>query len=346
MKAVLVILIIIILLNVINYIADNYKNKKRTREAREAEHRRKTEAEREEIRKLLNQFTPKHIPTEAERQLQLKCERYDKIKILYKYKEEGYCEYEGELTALSIQELDKYIELARKREASNDKLPERQHTVSNSTAPSHSTRTVSSHNIFASLKQYHTSFKQDTPISDDRPRKVDWLQFKEYLASKNIRYFWHFTDRSNLASIKHRGGLYSWKYCKENGISIPKAGGTPLSRDLDTRYNLGDYVRVSFCPNHPMVYRLKQEGYNLVLLRIKIDVAYLQDTLFSDMNATDNDHKHGPSLDDLKCVDINATQEAFVARTSPSFRKHQAEVLVKNFIPIEYIENIDNPIQL
>lgn len=248
----------------------------------------------------------------------------------------------GRINLEELTELDKRI-LAKKKENQTTNFPSNK-------AQSHHTascqNTTANINIFTSLKQYHTSVKRDFSNKDNRLKKVNWIQFKEYLEGNNVRYFWHFTDYSNLASIKHRGGLYSWKHCEENNINIPKAGGTSLSRKLDSRYKLEDFVRLSFCSNHPMVYRLKQEGYNLVLLRIKIDVAYLKDTLFSDMNATDNSHRHGPLLEDLKHIDINATREAFVARTSPNFRKHQAEVLVKSFVPLEYIENIDNPIQL
>ena len=81
-------------------------------------------------------------------------------------------------------------------------------------------------------------------------------------------------------------------------------------------------------------------------MKIKIDVAWLNDTLFSNMNATDSSHSHGSTLLDLKRVDIKATQEQYVSNIAPNFKLHQAEVLVKRHIPIEYIENIDNPIHL
>lgn len=95
-----------------------------------------------------------------------------------------------------------------------------------------------------------------------------------------------------------------------------------------------------------MAYRLKQDGYNLVLLRIKIDVALLSETLFSDINAADGAHHHGRTMDDLRRVDLSATQQHYVSSSSPIFKKHQAEILVKTFIPLEYIENIDNPMSM
>lgn len=167
--------------------------------------------------------------------------------------------------------------------------------------------------------------------------------FKEYLEQNDVRFFFHFTDKRNLKSIKENGGLLSWKYCEEHNIQIENAGGDETSRFLDTKHKLEDYVRLSFCTDHPMAWRLKQDGCTLVLLKIKVDVAWLQGTLFSDINAADNAHHHGPSLDDLKRVDINATRMRYLPNTSEFFKKHQAEVLVKTHVPLEYIVNIDDP---
>lgn len=168
-------------------------------------------------------------------------------------------------------------------------------------------------------------------------RKINSEAFISYLSNNNIHYFFHFTDRRNLDSIKEKGGLYSWKYCIENNIDIPYPGGDNTSRSLDVKHGLSDYVRLSLCDDHPMQWRLEEEGADIVLLRVKIDVAGLEGTLFSDINATDNSHHHGGSLEDLKRIDIPATQENYVSRESPIFKKHQAEVLVKTFIPLEYI---------
>ena len=86
-----------------------------------------------------------------------------------------------------------------------------------------------------------------------------------------------------------------------------------------------------------MQWRLEQDGAEMILLKVKVDVAGLDGTLFSDMNATDNNHHHGGSLEDLKRINLAATQEKFVSRDSSIFKEHQAEVLVKTYIPLEYI---------
>ena len=173
--------------------------------------------------------------------------------------------------------------------------------------------------------------------------KTNHIAIRNHLSSNNIRYLYHFTDRRNLESIRRHGGLYSWKYCDTHDINIPYTGGDSMSRSLDCRYDLEDYVRLSFCDDHPMTYRLSQNGYDLVLLKIKVDVAELDATLFSDMNATDNNCNYGKTLADLQRVDLNATKRHYLRNTDPLFKKHQAEVLVKTFIPIDKIVNIDSP---
>ena len=176
-----------------------------------------------------------------------------------------------------------------------------------------------------------------------RSLKVDAPAIQQHLRNSGVACFYHFTDRRNLESIREQGGLLSWRYCVDHNITIPFAGGGDTSRSLDMRYGLSDYVRLSFCDDHPMAFRLKQQGFDLVLLRIKIDVASIDTTLFSDINATDNNHHHGASLADLQRINISATRVDYLRSDDPLFKPHQAEILVKTFIPLKYIINIDNP---
>lgn len=177
-------------------------------------------------------------------------------------------------------------------------------------------------------------------------KKSDADKFLDYLRCKGINCFYHFTDVQNLASIRIHGGLYSWFYCKNNNISIPNAGGSSDSRILDCRHGLQDYVHLSFCSDHPMQYRLQCDGAKLVLLKIKVDVAAFKDTQFSNMNAASNAVQHGATFEDLERVNIYAVKQKFVSKTDDIFHEHQAECMVKTFIPLEYIINIDNPQRL
>ena len=173
-------------------------------------------------------------------------------------------------------------------------------------------------------------------------RKENWSDFKQILDNNGIRYLYHFTDRRNIPSIKRHGGLFSWHYCKKNNITIPCQGGDYDSQELDKKYGLEDYVRLSFCNDHPMAYRLQQSGSDMVILKIGVDVALLKGTLFSDINAADKLYTHGGELDDLKRVNFNATKRNYVRKDDDDFKSHQAEVMVKTFVPKKYIVNLDN----
>lgn len=177
-------------------------------------------------------------------------------------------------------------------------------------------------------------------------KKINHESFRRELLGHGITCFYHFTDVSNLENIRKYGGLISWSSCETHDVEIPSAGGSDFSRRLDMRYNLQDYVRLSFCDDHPMAYRLKQEGKTLVLLKIRIDVAEWEGTLFSNINATDVGHSHGGSLSDLQKIRWSAVKRNYVSREDEDFKYHQAEILVKTAIPKEFIVNLDNPIYL
>lgn len=168
---------------------------------------------------------------------------------------------------------------------------------------------------------------------------------KDIFEQNRICYLYHFTAKENLDSIREYGGLYSWDYCDRHNIRIPTAGGDSSSRRCDKSAQLEDYVRLSFCCDHPMAYRVWQRtGKDMVLLKIKIDIAYLSGTKFSDINAADNNSNVGESAEFIaEHINFRATKRTHVKNTDPDFKLHQAEVLARTFVPIDYIVNIDSP---
>lgn len=176
-------------------------------------------------------------------------------------------------------------------------------------------------------------------------KKSNWQDFKAILDQYGITKLYHFTDRSNLESIIKEGGLYSWMDCDKKGIKITKPGGEALSRALDCRHNLQEYVRVSFTTQHPMMYVAMQEGRisNPVILEIDPEVIYWKSSKYADSNATRNDVCVGDGLDAFKKIHFNSvkarTHFDLTDEEKPYF---QAEILVKNFIPLECIKNIKN----
>ena len=179
-------------------------------------------------------------------------------------------------------------------------------------------------------------------------KRNNWQEFKRILDLNNIHKLYHFTDRDNLEFIIKNGGLYSWKDCEEKGINIPKPGGGgqgSLSWSLDSRLKLGHYVRTSFTKHHPMMYIAMNEGRitNPVILEINLDVLYDDTTMYANMNATRNGANIGNTFADFQAIHFD-TVKAFnhfqVDEDEQPF--YQAEILVKNFIPLSCISNIGN----
>jgi len=164
--------------------------------------------------------------------------------------------------------------------------------------------------------------------------------FKKVVISNGIVNLYHFTDYENWASIKKHGGLYSWDYCNRNNIQIKRPGGGQLSRDLDMRYNLENYVRLSFQQDPPLLYTLTKNGQikNPISLIIDSSVIYWENTKFSDENATSNDVLIGSDLADFEEIHFEKAMKSYNplqdVDDKPFF---QAEVLVKEHIPIKYI---------
>lgn len=176
-------------------------------------------------------------------------------------------------------------------------------------------------------------------------KKSNWQEFKAILDQNGITKLYHFTDRENLDSIIRNGGLFSWGDCVEKRIAVSRPGGSDASHQIDRGYGLQKYVRVCFTKEHPMMYVAMKDGRisNPVVLEIDLDVIYGKDTQYADRNAAKTGMNVGGTLDDFKKIHFQAVKA----------RKHfdlpeeeqmffQAEVLVKNFIPLEYIKNIGN----
>lgn len=177
-------------------------------------------------------------------------------------------------------------------------------------------------------------------LTDSKVWRQGWVDYKKIIDHYHIQALFHFTDFANITSIIQHGGLYSWRFCQENGISISRPGGNDISRELDCRRNLRDYVRLSFNPNSPMLKQALHEGRieKPIMLRINPDVIYWESTIFSNMNATATEAELGKGLEDLKRINFDIVTQPHYSEANKSL--YQAEVLVKTHIPIKYILNL------
>lgn len=174
--------------------------------------------------------------------------------------------------------------------------------------------------------------------------KNNYQEYQEILERNGIKKLYHFTDRDNLESIIRNGGLYSWADCKNKSININKPGGSDVSRQLDRRDGLQHYVRVSFSSQHPMMYVAMNDGRitNPVVLEIDPQVVCWDGTKYSDRNATKTGANVGASLADFEAIHFDTVASRYFDLDSDEQPFYQAEVLVKNHIPLEYITNIGN----
>lgn len=177
-------------------------------------------------------------------------------------------------------------------------------------------------------------------------KKNNWQEYLKVIIESNISYLYHFTDRSNIASIQYNRGLYSWMYCENNGIRINRPGSNLMSRDLDKSKNLENFVRLSFCENHPMKFIAKKEGRisDPVTLKCDTEIILHKSTLFSNCNATKTEAIIDDSLELFASLrfDLFHKQYYDIQHDSTLKSLYQAEILVAESLPIEYVLNIDD----
>lgn len=194
------------------------------------------------------------------------------------------------------------------------------------------------------MKELEEGKEQDEIVLRQNIWKTNWIDFKQVLLANDIDVLYHFTDRANLESIAINGGLYSWKSCEKKGIKIAKAGGVGFGRDLDSKYGLEDYVRLSFTKEHPMMYSAINDGriQDPVILEIDLEVVYWVHTIFSDTNATKSGHLMGEALENFQNIRFDILKEKKYFDIADDLKKYyQAEVLVKKHIPLTCIRNLE-----
>jgi superfamily I DNA and/or RNA helicase len=173
-------------------------------------------------------------------------------------------------------------------------------------------------------------------------RKSDAAEIEEWLRLNDVRQLYHFTDAENISSIIKHGGLYSREGCDRLGIKVPKPGGNGISSQQDVKLGLQDYVRTSMVANHPMMYAAMKDRLNdPVILLINPDICLLEPTLFCNTNAARSSAQLGKGVEHLKTFRMDVLNQFTQFDVSLELRHYyQAEILVKEFIPIEFIYNI------
>jgi hypothetical protein len=111
-----------------------------------------------------------------------------------------------------------------------------------------------------------------------------------------------------------------------------------LSHNLDSRAGLADFVRLSFCKKHPMMYVALKDGRisKAVVLEIKLEVVSRPGVLFCEINAASTAAKVSEDPTVIHFETVKADSQRGVAKSEQRF--YQGEVLVPDLIPPHLIK--------
>jgi len=165
------------------------------------------------------------------------------------------------------------------------------------------------------------------------------MNLKETLKTYGITSVWHFTDRSNLASIK-KNGLLSLALLTRNGINVSCYGADGLSHSLDRRKGIDKYVHLSIVKSHPMQYVKVKNGDipNPIWLEIDISVLFENESLCCDGIA----NASSSQCYDIEQLDEVVNLKSLTGKKSSSNSTRKAQLLVANKIAYNKIKGIYN----
>lgn len=203
-----------------------------------------------------------------------------------------------------------------------------------------SRRISDAHNKIERIKQREAERKRIEQEEKERREKYkeDAQAIMEYFAQNGINQFYHYTDSRNLNSIIQNNGLYSLNELHRRGI-VYEQGSHTSERP--------DYVRLSYTNSHPLMHVSIKENriVNPRVLHIDKTVSTLRNTLFSNVNVARTSRRPtvitGNNLDFIKLnVKLDITKRKYFNLTDEEKAYYQAEVMVKEHVPLEYITNL------
>jgi hypothetical protein len=175
----------------------------------------------------------------------------------------------------------------------------------------------------------------------------DWISaMKAMIKRYCINYIWHFTDQSNIESIKRLGGIFSLSELEKRDTLIPSPGGNDWSHDADKSKGMDKFVHLCFCCNHPMLYIAQNDGRipNPVWLQVDKNILLDPDVRFT----PDVSNKTGVPILDHDAAKEQIDFEVIYKRMdwkNPEIQQRRqiaekSEILVPQVVPIEKIRNI------
>lgn len=92
-----------------------------------------------------------------------------------------------------------------------------------------------------------------------------------------------------------------------------------------------------------MSFSAKKEGRleDMIVLQIKPEILYHLGTWHSDMNAIDNGVTFSNKVEQLQSFDFRVFRKNYTNLNPDEKKSHQAEVLVRHKVPLEFITNLN-----
>lgn len=201
-------------------------------------------------------------------------------------------------------------------------------------------RISDAHNKIERIKYREAERKRIEQEEQERREKYkdDAQAIMQYFEQNEIKQFYHYTDSRNLHSILQSNGLYSLNELHRKGIDYEQGSDTSEKPD---------YVRLSYANSHPLMHVSirKNRIINPKVLHIDKTVSKLRNTLFSNVNVARTSRPPtvitGNNLDFLKRnVKLDITKRNYFNLTDEEKAYYQAEVMIKEHVPLEYITNL------
>lgn len=169
--------------------------------------------------------------------------------------------------------------------------------------------------------------------------KDDADEIIAFYRKNGVSKFYHYTDTRNLNSILQNNGLLSLNEMNRKKIDYQQGSET---------YEMADYVRLSYTQNHPLLHVSKRQGRirQEKTLEISLDVSGLKHTKFTNVNAART--STAPIViigDDLNYIKKHVKMGVVMQRNHFDLSDkekpyYQAEVMVKDHLPLDYIINL------
>ena len=186
----------------------------------------------------------------------------------------------------------------------------------------------------------------DFVLTQNSRRKVgDFIVLRDF-CENGIACLYHFTNKANIKSIREKGGLYASAYHSKLGIIAKKSVHPVRSTKNNDVINFSEYVSLSICKEHYMAAELFDAGVDICILKISTEVVGYYNTYFTDRDTSNEELRIGKEFQDTDYINFNAVKDDKLTPHDVNYSQKFAEVLVKAFIPLNLIQNIDNPIKL